>query len=685
MKRRSACSIGKAPKKFCGPHRSKHMSDLCRTFPNLLLEQQAIRAKCFHPSGTFVEFKKEEIEQSIPERFEQIVRRYPERIAVKTKHDQLTYCELNKAANRVAHAILEQGGKSEEPVALLIQHDAPMIAAILGVLKAGRICVPIDPSFPKERVGYMLEDSQASLIVTNTKNLSLARELVKETIPLLDIDTPDSDYSTENLCLSLSPRTLAYILYTSGSTGQPKGVVQDHRNVLYSVYVETNSFHISSEDRLSLLHPFSSSASVKYLFGALLNGASLFPFDLREEGLARLATWLIQEGITICDFITTVFRYFAYGLSRSESFPSLRLICLGSESVSKQDVELYKRYFHPNSILVILLATNETATIREYFIDTGSEILGDIVPTGYRVEGKEVLLLDDEGRDVTFNDAGEIAVKSCYLSLGYWRKPDLTEAKFLPDPSGGEERIYLTGDIGRMQPDGCLVHIGRRDFQVKIRGYRVEVGEVEGALMALESIKEAVVVAREDLGGDKRLVAYLVPAGKVAPRAGELRSFLKEKLPDYMVPSAFVMLEAMPRTPNGKVDRRALPDPGKSRPQLEDPFVAPRTPVEEQLAQIWAEVLSLDRVGVHDNFFESGGNSLTAARIVSQVLQRFQLELSMQVLFEAPTVAEMAALITQNRVKNSGEGDLEGVVAELESLSDDEAQFLLVKGDPERS
>src|SRR5262245_2258421 len=268
------------------------MNNFSETGYTLPPDQEAIRSKCFHPTGTFVEFKKEEVDQSIPDRFEKIVRMYPARIAVKTKERAITYDELNRAANRVARAVLAHRGHEEAPIALLIEQGVTVIAAIIGMLKAGRIYVPIDPSFPKERLRYILEDSQACLIATNSTNFSLAHELAKDKIRVLNIDTLDSDYSTENLCLSLSSHTVAYIVYTSGSTGEPKGVLQNHRNVLYSVFVETNSFHISSEDRLILLYPFSSSASVKYLFGALLNGASLFTFDLKQEGLARLATWI---------------------------------------------------------------------------------------------------------------------------------------------------------------------------------------------------------------------------------------------------------------------------------------------------------------------------------------------------------------------------------------------------------
>jgi len=298
-------------------------------------------------------------------------------------------------------------------------------------------------------------------------------------------------------------------------------------------------------------------------------------------------------------------------------------------------------------------------------------------PVGYPVEDMEVFLIDEEGKKVGFNRVGEIAVKSRYLSPGYWRMADLTRAKFLPDPNGGDKRIYLTGDLGRMLSDGCLYHLGRKDFQVKVRGYSVEVAEIEMALLSLASIKEAVVAPWEDQSGDQRLVAYLVPNNGFASSVSQLRSFFEDRLPDYMAPSAFVFLDTLPLNPNGKLDRRALPAPAPTRPELDTLFVAPRTSVEETLVRIWAEVLGLDQVSIHDNFLDLGGHSLKATQIISRVIDRFRVELPVKSLLEAPTVAEMAVVITQNQAKKAEKEDVSRTLAELEALSDEEAQQLL--------
>jgi acyl carrier protein len=356
----------------------------------------------------------------------------------------------------------------------------------------------------------------------------------------------------------------------------------------------------------------------------------------------------------------------------------LRLIRLASEASRASDVELYRKYFSSDCILVNALSSTETGIVSKYLIDRETQIAGSEVPVGYAVEDKEILLLDDSGREVGFNEVGEIAVKSRYLALGYYHEQELTKAKFRPASEGNEKRLYLTGDLGLMISDGCLVHKGRKDFRVKIRGYGVDTTEVERALLGHAGIKEAVVVVHASESGEAALVAYFTSDDQRCPTASELRRFLQEKLADYMIPSAFVMLDVMPLTHNGKVDRRALPVRDNSRPSLEAPFAAPTTPTEEELAAIWAEVLSLDRVGIHDNFFDLGGHSLAATRVVSQVFRHFQLELPLQSLFGSPTVAAMAAVITENRAKRLGEGDLYRILSEIESLSDEESEELII-------
>jgi amino acid adenylation domain-containing protein len=640
------------------------MSECSQDSKSLPPAQEAIRAKCFHPSGTFVEFEKGEIEQPIPTRFERQVGRHPDRLAVKTGSDELTYDDLNRASNRVARAITARRGTGPEPVALLFEQGAPVVASILGVLKAGKFYVPLDLSYPQARTAYMLEDSQAKLIVTDSRNVPLAEQLARDRLQVMNLDELDPNLAAENLDVRVSPDHLAYLIYTSGSTGQPKGVVQTHRNVLHDIMNYTNAFHICREDRLVTLTAYSFADTIRTTNGALLNGASLYPLNVREEGLTGLAEWLIRHEITIYRSVPTTFRAFIGTLRGNEEFPQLRLVYMAGEPVRERDVELYKRHFSSDCIFINGMGSTECLTYRWYYIDKSTTISGGRVPVGYPLEDMEILLLGDDGNEVEPNQIGEIAVRSRYLCPGYWRKPDLTRAAFLSDAESGEERTYRTGDLGLMLEDGCLFHMGRKDFQVKLRGHRIEVAEIEAALLSAGNIKEALVTLRDDGPGDQRLVAYLVPAGRPAPTVALLRRALSEKLPGYMVPSAFVIMDALPLLPNGKVDRRALPIPGRARPDLVNPFVAPRTSVEEVLASIWAEVLGLDQVGVHDNFLELGGDSLLAGRVISRVISRLRVEVRLRSLLDSPTVADMAVVIT--RTQNRPE--------ELEEDSDSEAK-----------
>jgi amino acid adenylation domain-containing protein/non-ribosomal peptide synthase protein (TIGR01720 family)/FkbM family methyltransferase len=600
-----------------------------------------------NPTDRFRPFEEEEVEQSVPARFEQQVRRFPDQLAIKSQRQELTYRELNAAANRVAHAILAQRGEGEEPVALFLEHGAPVLVAILGTLKAGKIYVPLDPSYPRARLAAMLDDCQARLILVDNGTLPLADPLRQQGRSLIHIDEIDPRVSTEDPGLSLSPDTLAYILYTSGSTGQPKGVVHNHRSLLHHVGTHTNMIQIGPHDRLSLLHSCSFSAARLDYFGALLNGAAVYPYPAAGSGIRHLAAWLTQEEITVLSLLPTGFRHFASTLTEGQKFPRLRTIALGSEPVHRRDVEIYKLHFSADCVFINRLGTTETGTLCYHVIHRETPIADSIVPVGYSIPGVDILLLDPDGKEVKPQQVGEIAVRSSFLAVGYWRKPELTEAAFQPDPDGSGRRIYRTGDVGRVLPDGCLVHLGRKDFQVKVRGYRVEVAEIEAALLELCAFAEVVVVAREDPANDRRLIAYLVPARQPPLTVSEIRRALAERLPDYMIPAAFVMLDALPLTPTGKVDRQALPPPDGARPNLGVAYVAPRTPVEEAVATLWASALGLEQVGIHDSFFELGGDSLSATRLLFRIRDMFEVEVPPRCLFEAPTVAGLVEKLCQ--------------------------------------
>jgi amino acid adenylation domain-containing protein len=584
--------------------------------------------------------------RSVTNRFERVVRRYPHRLAVKAREQQLTYAELNQAANRLAHAIVTAQGTNNEPVVVLMDQSVGMIVAIMGVLKAGKIYVPLDPSDSAERVQSILMDCQAKCIVINDAQMPP----LPSDVQVLNIDELNANLCTDNLSLELMPDTLSSIIYTSGSTGVPKGVLEDHKYILRIIRAYSEDIDISPHDKLILLFSLTSNGSLGNLFGALLNGASIHCVDPKKGDVARLAKRLSQEKITIYYSSASVFRQFAETLQDGEIFPDIRIVQLSAEPVLPKDVELCRRHFPPKCVFINRFGTTEVGPFLQYRLGLGIPFMGDVLPAGFPINGMRVYLIDDEGRNVGPNTTGQIVVQSLYLSLGYWNRPELTATKFLSDPKGGNQRLYLTGDLGRMTADGCFFHVGRKDFQVKIRGYRVNTSEIEIMMLARADINQVAVLCQTEKDGETRLVSYYVPAQGTIPTGAQLRAHLRKHLPEYMVPSAFVKLDALPLAPSGKVDRRALPSLETVEIQSESVFVAARTPIEKTLAEVWMKILGTKRVGIYDNFLELGGHSLNAFQIMARVREIFGVELSIEFFIDADvaTVATMSEWIEQS-------------------------------------
>ena len=592
----------------------------------------------------------QDLELSIPECFERSVARNPGSEAVRTETCRMTYEELNRLSNRIARAVQRRLNRAEQPVALLVEQGPFAIAAALGALKSGAACVPLDPAFPVSRNSLILQGCQAEVIVTNHQNLSLAHSS-KEDAVLVNIDQLDGAFDDRNLRLAISPDSLAYVISTSGSTGVPKGVMQTHRNILRVAFRYSQGLKISARDRLTLLASCSVTASIGNAFSALMNGATLLPFNIKERGVEPLGDWLNRQQITVYHSCPTVFRHFVATLRGEQLFPRLRLIRLGGEQATRKDFELFKKHFSDDCIFVNGYGCSEMSTVWQYCMDKNARISTNLLPVGYPLDGIEYSLLNDRGEEVGIGPIGEIVIKSPYLSPGYWREPELTRRVFDTDPQDPSTRIFRTGDVGYRLPDGSLVHAGRGDFQVKIRGFRIELEEIELALLDLPAIKEAAVAIHEDRLGEKQLVAYVVFHKGRSLETAQLREHLKERLPDYMLPAVYVRLEALPQTPNGKTDRRALPAPETVPQESPEIPAAPRTPVEEVVAAFWAEVLCLPQIGVHDNVFDLGANSLSATQVTSRLRDAFQVELSLRNILEAPTVAELALVLLQDPVQ----------------------------------
>ncbi|HEY5814156.1 MAG TPA: amino acid adenylation domain-containing protein, partial [Terrimicrobiaceae bacterium] len=530
-----------------------------RTLPMLAPEERAIRKvtdQCVRPSNPFLRFEQGEIEQSIPARFKKQVEKDPLRVAVKSAKFQWTYRELDRKSNAIAREILCRCGYDEQRIALLLDHDAPMIAAILGVLKAGKAYVPFDPAFPWARLAKMIEDSQANAIIVDEANKAFIEECNTQRIRVIQLAELDDKEAAQAVDLSQA-NSVAYLLYTSGSTGEPKAVTQIHRNVLHHIRSYTNSLHICAEDRLLLIASYSVDAAVMDIFAALLNGATLSPYDVRRNEPVALMHWMVNEEITVFHSTPTFYRYFAGSLPERQTFPSLRMVVMGGEKVLPSDVELYKRHSNSDCIFVNGFGPSESTLGLQCLLDTSSEYVGNSVPVGNPVEETEVLLLDTEGEPGQV--CGEIAIRSAYLVPGYWRRSELTAAAFLPDAEFPSCRIYRTGDFGRLLPNGMIEFLGRRDSQVKIRGYRVEPAEIEVILSTNPKIAHAAVVARQNARGEEDLIAYVVSRPDSSISSRQLRDFAARILPNYMIPQAILILQRMPLTASGKIDRKALP------------------------------------------------------------------------------------------------------------------------------
>jgi amino acid adenylation domain-containing protein len=603
--------------------------------------------KLIRPINPFIEFTQAEIEQSIPARFAQQVKKYPQHIAVKTPHTQFTYTQLHAQANQVAQALLAVVNEEQPNVGLLFEHDASMIVAIMGVLTAGLTYVPLTPDLPFQRLVYILQDSQAQILLTHNPHLTLAQNLISATRKLINIDDLKAN-SGAKLPTVISPDSLAYLLYTSGTTGQPKGVIQNHRNVLHFIRNYTNNLHINANDQLSLLSSYSFDAAVMDIFAALLNGATLCPINLKEDYQAYSLKNLIQkQGITIYHSTPTVYRHFISTLTANDRFPKLRLIVMGGEEVYQADFAAYQQYFSNHCLFINGLGPSESTVTLQYFLNKQSSNPQPTVPVGYPVEKTEITLLNEKGEETELY--GEMAIKSDYIALGYWQQPSLTQAAFQFDQN--QRRYYRTGDLGRLRGDGSIEFNGRKDSQVKLRGYRIELSEIEAILQQHPAVQESTAMIREDQPGLKQLVAYIVPPPQelVIPTGHEFRQFLKEKLPDYMVPSAIMILNAIPLLHNGKVNYRQLPVPVPESTT----FVAPRSDLEQQLTSIWEKILGISSIGVHDNFFNLGGHSLLAVALINQIEKQFSKRLPLISLFQAPTIAQQAWLLQEQQSSRS--------------------------------
>jgi amino acid adenylation domain-containing protein/FkbH-like protein len=583
--------------------------------------------------------------QCIHQLFEARVQERPDSVAVVFAGKTLTYRELNARANQLAHGLGRLNIKQGAPVAVCLDRSTEMVVALLAILKAGGSYVPMDPRYPKERLSFMLNDSRTSILLTQQSLLPhLPRHDLKSIC--LDADAGSiASESQENLPNRVTPQDIAYIIYTSGSTGHPKGVAVPHRAVNRLV-LNTNYIALDESDRISQVSNISFDAATFEIWGALLNGGqlrgisadvTLSPVDFARE--------LCEQGITAMFLTSALFSQVAGEVPGA--FETLRTLIAGGEALDPKSVRAVLEDRPPLRLLNGYGPTENTTftccgLVRNISAGAAS------VPIGRPISNTQVYILDAHRQPVPIGVPGELYAGGDGLAQGYWNRPELTGEKFILhqfSQDGPCHQLYRTGDLARFLPDGNIEFLGRIDQQVKIRGFRVELGEIEAVLGRNSGVRECAVKICGQGAGLTRLVAYYVPAGKRAPKSDQLRSFLADQLPDYMVPSAFVQLTSLPLTPNGKVDRRALPEPDRGRPSQERKYASPRDAVEVELTRIWEEVLGIEPIGIEDQFFDLGGHSLLAVQVAARIEKTFGRKLRLATIFRALTIEQLAAVI----------------------------------------
>ncbi len=582
------------------------------------------------------------VDKCIHQLFEEQVERTPDTVAVIFEEQELTYNELNCRANQLAHYLQYLGVKPDELVGIFVERSLDMIIGILGILKAGGAYVPLDPEYPIERLNFILEDTQLKVLLTQEK---LVESIPQNQAQVIVLDREWSiiaSNSEENLDHPADPSNLAYIIYTSGSTGKPKGVLVNHSNVVRLFNATDSWYHFNSQDVWTLFHSYAFDFSVWEIWGALLYGGRLVivPYLVTRSPEAFYEL-LCQEKVTILNQTPSAFRQLIQAEQGTENALKLRFVIFGGEALEINSLQpWFERHGDQQPQLINMYGITETTVHVTYRPLKIADLQRTASVIGRPIPDLQLYLLDQHLQPVPIGVPGEMYVGGAGVTRGYLNRDELTAERFISSPFSEVLKLYKTGDLARYLPNGELEYLGRIDNQVKIRGFRIELGEIEALLASHLQIWETVVLVWEDIPGDKRLVAYVVPQGEQSLSVAELRRFLKQKLPEYMIPSAFVEMECLPLTANGKLDRRALPAPDSARPELENVFVPPSTKEEKILAAIWAKVLGIEQVGIHDNFFALGGDSIRSIQVLSQAKEQ-GLIFSVQKLFQYQTIYEL--------------------------------------------
>jgi surfactin family lipopeptide synthetase C len=630
------------------------------------------------------------LKQGIHQLFESVVQKEPNAVAVVDREQSITYQQLNQQANQIARYLQKLGVGAEILVGIYGDRSLATIGGILGILKAGGAYLPLDPNLPEQRLAFMLQDSGCEILLTQ-KHLLASLTNYSGKVICLDRDWELIDREEDiNLPHELQPDNLAYIIYTSGSTGQPKGVMVNHSSLVNAYFAWEDAYQLGSIKTHLQMANFSFDVFTGDLVRALCSGGKLVlcPRDLLLEA-DKLYSLIQQQQIECAEFVPVVLRNLMQYLEQTQQQLDMDLVICGSDSWYGREYDRFQQFLGQQTRLINSFGVTEATIDSCYFErDTGKISSEQLVPIGKPFTNTQLYVLDRQMRSLPIGVAGELYIGGLGVARGYYNRPELTKEKFIKNPFIEQlildrksllPSLYKTGDKVRYLGDGNIEFLGRIDNQVKLRGFRVELGEIEAILGQNPLIKENIVVLREDNPGDKRLVAYIVSKSKqidYSPIKLQLRNFLREKLPEYAIPSALVFLEKLPVSANGKIERKSLPTP-KEQIDLTNEYTPPTNAVEEILAGIWAKILHVQRVGIHDNFFDLGGHSLLATQVISRIREAFQIELPIRCLFESPSVAQLAQTLIQREAKVGITEKMAQILKKLENMSSEEAKQLL--------
>lgn len=535
------------------------------------------------------------------------------------------------------------------------------MVGVFGTLMACGAYVPLDLGFPQARLERLLEDADVAAIVCSEATKELATQLAASAgVPAIELGevlgAPGEDFRLER---APAADDLAYIIYTSGSTGTPKGVMQSHRNVLHHIRAWTNSLRLTEYDHHTLFSAYSWDSAVQDIYGALLNGATLFPRNLRETDMGELAGWLRSNAISVIHTTVPFYRRFVKSLEKDNVIEGVRAIAIGGEAVRREDLDHFKAHFASHTSLVNMYGATESSSALFFVANHETGLDGEVVPLGFPPADTEVVLVRNGVEQRAHSIVGEIAIKSEFLATGYWGGNPEANSRFKKLDDGTPRRMYMTGDLGRVLHDGAIEYVGRRDFQVKVRGFRIGLGEIESFIGQHPLVRDVVVIASQDVGDETELVAYYsAKAGVEAPGPQEIREYLLERVPDYMVPRFVMLLDAIPLTPRGKIDRDALPKPSAAKMQPRErsrDYMEARDQVELDLVEIWESVLTVSPVGVRDNFFALGGHSMLGFQMLDQVKCKMGVTIPPVALYRGAATVELLAIKLKSVLAASSE------------------------------